>query len=155
MRTRLVVAVVIGSILLLQVPAEAVHLYMRIKPRGNKTDVVTNCKVGQTLEVSSGGVVETATVPEGSDPDGDGVYEFTTAKVNRVARGGGAIKATRTSDDHTIIVELAETGITTTQELVVGVGLVSIGVLLLLYGRRPPAGRRPRRRRPPVKVYAQ
>jgi hypothetical protein len=103
-------------------------------------------------------VEETVTVPEGSDPDGDGVYEFTTAKakVNKVARGGGAITATRSSDGHTIIVErLAETGITTTQELVVGVGLVSIGVVLLVYGRRPPAGRRPRRRRPPVKVYAQ
>jgi hypothetical protein len=160
MRKRLVVSVVIGSILFLQAPAQANHLYSRIKPRGNKTDVVTNCTVGQTMEISSGGVEETVTVPEGSDPDGDGVYEFTTdkVKVNRVARGSGAITGTRTSDDHTIIVKrqsLVNTGITTTQELVVGVGLVIIGVLLLLYGRRPPAGRRPRRRRPPVKVYAQ
>ena len=158
MRRRLVVSIVIGSILFLHAPAQANHLYARIKPRGNRTDVVTNCAVGQTLEVSSGGVVETVTVPEGSETDTAGVYAFTTdkVKVNRVARGGGAIKATRTNDDHTIIVErLANTGITTTQELVVGVGLVSIGVVLLVYGRRPPAGRRPRRRRPPVKVYAQ
>jgi hypothetical protein len=160
MRRRLVVSVVIGSILLLQVPAEAVHLYMRIRAPESPTYVETNCPVGGTLTVRSGGVRQTAkvpNVPKNKKGYKKGYRKFTAPTLNQVASKTGVITAT--CNGHKVKVvrlkPLSNTGVTTTQELVVGVGLVSIGVLLLVFGRRPPAGRRPRRRRPPVKVYAQ
>jgi hypothetical protein len=160
MRKRLVVSVVIGSILFLQAPAQATHLVMRIRAPHSDTyveiEVHEDCPVGATLAVRSGDVRRTAKVPNvrGNVRANNKLYRpFTAPTLNQVA---GRTGLTATCNGHPVIVErLADTGITTTQELVVGVGLVIIGVLLLLYGRRPPAGRRPRRRRPPVKVYAQ
>jgi LPXTG-motif cell wall-anchored protein len=154
MRKRLVVSVVIGSILFLQAPAQANHLYMRIRAPQSATYVeIKGCPVGGTLTVRSGGVRQAAKVPN-VPKNKEGYREFTAPTLNQVASKTGVITAT--CNGHLVhVARLPKTGITTTQELVVGVGLVSIGGLLLVYGRRPPAGRRPRRRRPPVKVYAQ
>jgi hypothetical protein len=160
MRRWLIVAVVIGSILFLQAPAEAAHLYMRIREPHSDTYVELKvsefCPAGATLAVRSGDVRQTAKVPNVSRNVrvNNVLYRpFTARSLNRVARMTGL---TATCNGHLVHVErLAKTGVTATQELVVGLGLVSIGVLLLVFGRRPSAGRRPRRPRPPVKVYAQ
>ena len=163
MRRRLVVSVVISSMLFLQAPAEAGHLYMRIRAPESDTYVeITEdkaCPVGATLAVRSGDVRKTAKVPNvrvNVRANNEHYRKFTAPTLNQVARKTGL---TATCNGHKVNVvrlkPLSNTGVTTTQELMVGVGLVSIGVLLLVFGRRPPAGRRPRRRRPPVKVYAQ
>jgi LPXTG-motif cell wall-anchored protein len=162
MRKRLVVSVVIGSILFLQAPAQANHLYARIRAPQSDTYVEITvskyCPVGATLEVRSGDgdVRQTAKVPkgvEGERANNEKYRKFTAPTLNQVAKKTGL---TATCNGHKVnVIRLPKTGVTTTQELVVGVGLVSIGVLLLMFGRRPPAGRGPRRRRPPVKVYAQ
>jgi LPXTG-motif cell wall-anchored protein len=163
MRKRLVVSVVIGSMLFLQAPAQAKHLVMRIRPPGSPAYVETNCPAGATLKVSAGGVKQVAEVPDVEKTEKGykkGYRKFSAPTLDKVANE----VASETDDDdieafcdgHPVeVVRLPETGVTTTQELMVGVGLVSVGVLLLMFGRRPPAGRGPRRRRPPVKVYAQ
>jgi LPXTG-motif cell wall-anchored protein len=93
-------------------------------------------------------------VPKNKKGHKKGYRKFTAPTLNQVASTTGVITAT--CNGHLVhVARLPKTGVTTTQELMVGVGLVSTGVLLLVFGRRLPAGRRPRRRRPPVKVYAQ
>jgi LPXTG-motif cell wall-anchored protein len=163
MRKRLVVSVVIGSILFLQAPAQANHLYARIRAPQSDTyvEISEECPVGRTLTFSSGGLRQTVKVPKVRvhvRANKERYRKFTTPALNQVARRTGLTATCNLVGDpnHLVHVErLPQTGVTTTQELVVGLALVSIGVLLLVFGRRPPASRRPQRRRPPVKVYAQ
>jgi LPXTG-motif cell wall-anchored protein len=64
---------------------------------------------------------------------------------------------TATCNGHPVrLTRLPRTGVSVTQQLAVGLGLLLIGLLLLAVGGRPSGGAPARRRRrPPVKVYAQ
>ena len=146
MRKLLLVAMVVGCVLLVGAPAEAVHLYFKMKPQGASTYVETSCKAGQRLSVRVGTSTQSVTVPAGSGG------KFTTSRLNTVARRSGPIYAT--CNGHPLrTARLATTGTATGWELTMGFGLVVVGTLFVLLGRRPPTG--PRRPRPPVKVYAQ
>ena len=148
MRKLLLVSMVVGCVLLVGAPAEAVHLYLKIKPQGATTYVETTCPAGRTLSVKVGTSTQSVTVPAGRGG------KFTTTRLNTVARKSGPIYAT--CNGHTLRTAwLARTGTATGWELSFGLGLVAVGALLLLLGRRPPMGPRRRRPRPPVKVYAQ
>ncbi|HKQ02167.1 MAG TPA: hypothetical protein VJ735_17730 [Actinomycetes bacterium] len=155
MRRLLVIAIVIGSILFLQAPAQAVHLYLKMTPNGDgTTSVQTNCPKGSTLKVTVGATSKSITVPKNGG--------FDSRSLNTVAakgRSAGYKKVSATcspaSQGHKKLRVLPFTGVTTSQQLAVGLGLLGLGAVLLRLGFSPSPRRRPRRRRPPVKVWAQ
>jgi hypothetical protein len=155
MRRLLVIAIVIGSMLFLQAPAQAVHLYLKMTPNGDgTTHIETSCPKGRTLKVTVGTTSKAITVPKNGG--------FDSRSLNSVAAKGksaGYKKVAATcspaSQGHKNLTVLPFTGVTTSQQLTVGLGLLGLGAVLLRLGFSPSPGRRPRRQRPPVKVWAQ
>ena len=149
MRKLLLVSILVCLVLLVEAPAQAVHLYFKMRVQGSSTYVETSCPAGRKLVVQVGSYTQNVTVPSGKGG------KFITTKLNQVARSTGTISATCNGHKLTTA-RLAKTGAASGWELALGLGLVAVGALLVLLGRRPPAGpARRRRRRPPVRVYAQ
>jgi hypothetical protein len=156
MRRVLVASVAIGLVLILPAPAQAYHLYLKIKAQGGTTYVETDCPVNRTLTVEYNGLKQSLKVPTGTFRGTDaGLSRAGRTKLNRIAGGGENVVATcNAPSDHDELEVLPFTGVTTAQQLGLGLGLIGIGVALLLW-LGPARSRRPRRKRPPVRVYAQ
>ena len=155
MRRILVLALVVGSVVLQAVPAQAVHYYAKLRSAGGSTSIETDCPAGRTLLVSvSGQPAYNAKVPTSRATSvGTRTLVSSNQSLADAVSSGGTVTAT--CNGHPLRVTLPMTGVTTQQQLLVGGGLLAVGVVLLLFGFSPPSSRGPRGPRPPVKVYAQ
>jgi hypothetical protein len=156
MRRLLVIAIVIGSVLFLQAPAQAaVHLYLKMSAGGIPI-VDTDCPKGSTLKITVGTLSRSITVPKDTEFTPADLNATQADGLNRVAArarsaGTNAVRATCTppSNGHTKMTVLPFTGVAANR-LALGLGLLGVGTVLLRLGRSPS----PRRPRLPVKVDA-
>jgi hypothetical protein len=141
----IVLSMAISLALLLQDPGGAFHLYLRIRATGTGTSVQTNCAAGGDLTVRQGSHAVTVKITRSS---------FSTSRLNAVARS--STKITATCNGHPVTVaHLATTGLPVFLQLGISMGLLVIGVLLVMLSLSPPRGPSRRRRRAPVRIYAQ
>lgn len=140
-----VLSIAISLALLVQEPGAAAHLHMRIQATGTVTSVQTDCPRGRDLTVRQGSRVVTVKVTGSS---------FSTSRLNAVARSSAKITATCSGHPVTVA-RLATTGLRVLPQLEIGIGLLAAGVLLVMLTLRPSGAPPRRKRRAPVKVYAQ
>jgi hypothetical protein len=159
MRRLLVLSTLVCCVLAVPAPAQAYHLYVKLVPdkTSGTAHVYTTCPKGHTLTVTVGTVKQSVKVSSSN---------FRTKSLYQAARARSLATASSTGTHQTMTATcspasgqpphtiLAFTGVTTGQKLLLAVGLLGIGVVLLMVGHWQPP-RRPRRPRPPVKVYAQ